>query len=606
MRAESPSQTAAQEQPRRVSRRGKAATSALGAPLAAQPAAGLPPTALMTLQGSIGNAAVSQLVSESRHQRGQGGGYDGQTSAAPVQRAAAHHGADFSDVRLRTDPDVTASAAETSARAYSSGDHVVTGDDGTGRNALPRELTHVIQQRQVLREGVGGSGLSGRIEADRTSSPTRPAHVVGPLRGPDRTVVVQRALHPKEHNDKVGLHRYVREAEKEGGRNKDAQAPDGLYQHIGDNKFVQANENGIPISNEYYYFAQSSGTLHAWIPRNAPDSSKKEAWTSKGSVGGAGGALGRASLDEFPMGWQPRRPEDAALAGELATALGIPHELSSASAQGWHLVPTLNESPLEIFIQAPSEKQAEDWRSRNLDTLFEERVPDKVWEELKEIYPREKLSDIHAPASWPTPRSTRPTNSDFDKQSATKSITGKENKDPSRIGNQLEWCHLIGDADGGTNKKENLAAGTEAANTEQLILEQAQRKYRNFCAENQLIIEIQGRVLQPNLPTAEKYPEMENFPHHEEWAAWIRYTIWVYRSQTSRDAPVIDHIFDANRTEISKNIVRVMTEQAHQLIDAKIVSLNLTPPARKSSTLDVVMEHLNPGGDSEDVEMQDV
>jgi hypothetical protein len=59
----------------------------------------------------------------------------------------ARFGADFSDVRVHTGEAARASAAELSARAYTSGSHVVFGDGGVDKHTLAHELTRVIQQR---------------------------------------------------------------------------------------------------------------------------------------------------------------------------------------------------------------------------------------------------------------------------------------------------------------------------------------------------------------------------------------------------------------------------------------------------------------------------
>lgn len=600
----------------------------------------IPP--LLALEGSAGNAAVVQMLrkvghpwAQERHRHNAGRGHEQplQRSTVPdILRSPGHPldddtrmemearlGADFSDVRLHTDTTAQASAAEVGARAYTSGNHIVIGDGGADKHARAHELTHVIQQRKgpisgtdngsglsvsdpsdrfereaeanatrVMRGGVGGAGPSGCTEAGGASASVQRARDTSPPSGQDRTTVVQRTLHPSEHNKNVGLHRYVREEEEEGRRAAHGdQAQGGLYQHIGDNHFVQVQENGGKLQNmpgEHYYFA-SSGTMRTWNPRIEQDTTKKVTWAPRKSTGGAGGALGRASTDEFMIGWRPSTSENEGPAERLAAALQIPNDLRSESDHGWYLVPTLKESPLEIFIRTSSKEQADNWRSGDLDAMFGPGAVDEIWGRIEGHYQRGKASGIQEPASWLNPRSTRPVGTDFDNQSATKSIVGKENNDPSRIGKSYEWCHLIGDADGGTNKEANLVAGTEAANTEQLILEQAQRKYREFCANNRLTLEIQGQARLANMPTGANFPEMENYSHHEQFTAWIRYTIWIYRSGTKRDAPVIDHIFDANRQEISKNMVQVMTAQAYQVIDEKIISLDIKPPERKVPNL---------------------
>ncbi len=73
----------------------------------------------------------------------------GQPLAGPLkEEMQVRLGADFSDVRVHTDGDARASAAEVGARAYTCGSHIVIGDGGTDKHTLAHELTHVFQQRQ--------------------------------------------------------------------------------------------------------------------------------------------------------------------------------------------------------------------------------------------------------------------------------------------------------------------------------------------------------------------------------------------------------------------------------------------------------------------------
>ncbi|WP_405678165.1 MULTISPECIES: eCIS core domain-containing protein [unclassified Streptomyces] len=146
----------------------------------AAPAAAL--SALPALQRSVGNAAVTRMLAAG-HGAGPGRG------DAPVQRATAHQvlrspgrpldaplreemenrlGADFSDVRVHSDPLAQRSAAEIGARAYTSGSHVVVTDGGKDKHTLAHELTHVIQQRQGPVAGTDtGHGLRVSDPGDR-------------------------------------------------------------------------------------------------------------------------------------------------------------------------------------------------------------------------------------------------------------------------------------------------------------------------------------------------------------------------------------------------------------------------------------------------------
>ncbi|MFF4445951.1 DUF4157 domain-containing protein [Streptomyces sp. NPDC001502] len=137
---------------------------------------------LSALQRSVGNAAVARMLAAG-HSAGPG------HEDAPVQRATAHQvlrspgrpldaplreemenrlGADFSDVRVHSDPLAQRSAAEIGARAYTSGSHVVVTDGGKDKHTLAHELTHVIQQRQGPVAGTDtGHGLRVSDPGDR-------------------------------------------------------------------------------------------------------------------------------------------------------------------------------------------------------------------------------------------------------------------------------------------------------------------------------------------------------------------------------------------------------------------------------------------------------
>jgi hypothetical protein len=159
-----------------------------------QAASRTPLPGLLTLQSSVGNAAVVQMLrqaghpwAQDRHQHSAGCGH--QQAEQPVQRSTvpdvlrspghplddntrtemeARLGADFSDVRLHTDTIAQASAAEVGARAYTSGEHVVIGQGGGDKHTLAHELTHVIQQRQGPVSGAdNGSGVAVSDASDR-------------------------------------------------------------------------------------------------------------------------------------------------------------------------------------------------------------------------------------------------------------------------------------------------------------------------------------------------------------------------------------------------------------------------------------------------------
>ncbi|MFI9562758.1 DUF4157 domain-containing protein [Streptomyces rishiriensis] len=142
-------------------------------PLPAGPAT--PAAALLALQRTAGNAAVSRAVEEQRHE------HDAHCGHGPaVQRSAVHQvlrspgrpldpalrsemegrfgGDDFSAVRVHTDAVAQRSAADIGAKAYTSGSHVVW--DGQDKHTLAHELDHVRQQSRGSVPGTdNGSGL---------------------------------------------------------------------------------------------------------------------------------------------------------------------------------------------------------------------------------------------------------------------------------------------------------------------------------------------------------------------------------------------------------------------------------------------------------------
>jgi Domain of unknown function (DUF4157) len=150
---------------------------------------------LLSLQSSVGNAAVVQMLrrahrSGTQEQHQHDADYLHPQSEPPALRRTAVHdalqtsgkpldeltrsdmearlGADLSDVRIHDDAAAKASATEIGARAYTSGSHVVIGQGGSDKHTLAHELTHVIQQRQGPVTGTdNGTGLKVSDPSDR-------------------------------------------------------------------------------------------------------------------------------------------------------------------------------------------------------------------------------------------------------------------------------------------------------------------------------------------------------------------------------------------------------------------------------------------------------
>ncbi|WP_133259886.1 hypothetical protein [Streptacidiphilus pinicola] len=147
-----------------------------------------------------------------------------------------------------------------------------------------------------------------------------------------------------------------------------------------------------------------------------------------------------------------------------------------------------------------------------------------------------------------------------------------------------EWCHLVGDGDGGPNWFDNLVVGTNAVNTEQLAMETALRDYvRSFSGLGCAIrLNVQA-LLERTEATAEFVPdnERDGYGRYNK-ADWISYAIDIIEApgrrateDDVRDARVLypavhRQIMDANRGVITEseftslhNEVRAKLRAAH-------------------------------------------
>jgi hypothetical protein len=136
----------------------------------------LTPSAVMHLQKTAGNATVSAALEEQQDPSlvkdvvGSGGGspLDKDTRGFMESRL----GADFSDVRVHTDPKAHESARSVQAYAYTVGSDVVfqsgkyEPESDSGKRMLAHELTHVVQQRSGP---VAGTPAPGGIQISHPS-----------------------------------------------------------------------------------------------------------------------------------------------------------------------------------------------------------------------------------------------------------------------------------------------------------------------------------------------------------------------------------------------------------------------------------------------------
>ena len=115
-----------------------------------------------------------------------------------------------------------------------------------------------------------------------------------------------------------------------------------------------------------------------------------------------------------------------------------------------------------------------------------------------------------------------------------------------------EWCHLIGDGDGGPDALENLVIGTNAVNTEQLAMELALRDYRFQLAALSCAIQLTVKVITRDAPV----PVVRGYGHGRgNVADWISYDIAVVNSQDKNDTrriPAHRQIMDGTRGTITR------------------------------------------------------
>lgn len=139
------------------------------------------PPSLRALQRSVGNATVARMLTQ-RDEEADGPSVQRRAGVHDVLRSSGRPlepgvraemegrfgGADFGDVRVHNDAVAQRSAAEIGARAYTSGRHIVIGENGGDKHTLAHELTHVVQQRSGPVAGTDtGQGLRLSDPSDR-------------------------------------------------------------------------------------------------------------------------------------------------------------------------------------------------------------------------------------------------------------------------------------------------------------------------------------------------------------------------------------------------------------------------------------------------------
>jgi hypothetical protein len=136
---------------------------------------------LLRLQRFAGNSAVAQRVADDRAAVEYATASGGSSLPGDVRaQMESTIGADFSSVKVHTDP---ASTAQLGAHAYTTGEHIVFApgqydtSSPSGRGTLAHELTHVVQQRAGSVDGTDtGGGVKVSDPGDRFE---REAYAVG-------------------------------------------------------------------------------------------------------------------------------------------------------------------------------------------------------------------------------------------------------------------------------------------------------------------------------------------------------------------------------------------------------------------------------------------
>lgn len=509
------------------------------------------PQALLHLQRTVGNAAVAHLVEERRqpHSCGDDCGHD-----RPVQRSAlpgvlrspgrplddgtradmeARFGADFSDVRLHTDPAARASAAEVGARAYTSGNHVVIGDGGADRHTLAHELTHVVQQRSGpvagtdRGDGVRVSDPGDRFEREAEANATR-VLASDPTTHPGRPPAEQ-AGHAVRPGAAVQRVVHGTAAQQEAQRN---QLDDLVAMWVPDEAF---DEDGNPIgpSRSAAYVARRAGhgvdavrveRNFVLPPRMTTRSGHRlvEDWVIEYQTsfftyriqaindrqrqrslvmidlngpfefvrvpkGSRGRSMGRPY--RFGDYWDvnpdflrhlPGDPDESLRV--LIEGRGLEEENRVTEADRGSLVqlPSDEYEPFLFYtrdITDPSFTHRDGTRKDDRRFLLPAHFDSLAEQARPAGRTRAQVGVSQPPVAGrqDAGRNPAPAMGNFQAHHLMPE-SGRPRTD-ERLASH-EWCHLIGDNDGGPTAFHNLVIGTNAVNTEQLAMESALRDFR--------------------------------------------------------------------------------------------------------------------------------
>ncbi|MFF4586528.1 DUF4157 domain-containing protein [Streptomyces sp. NPDC001388] len=587
------------------------------APAPASPLHGL--TALQSTAGNAAVVQMLRQAARPRaqpeeHQHGAGCGHEETGQAAPsVQRSAVHDvlrspgrpmddatrtdmearlGADFSDVRLHTDAAARASAAEVGARAYTSGSHVVIGDGGADKHTLAHELTHVIQQRQGPVAGTdNGSGLkvsdpSDRYEREAEANATRVMSAAPVQRSSDgapepprvsRGGVIQRTLtrpaDAQTQNDQVDQLEFLTgfwvpaETFGENGELPPEPTHARLQQTNADDVDLlrvqsaftlprrAAGRRGGALHTQWTAQYQSSFFLYTIELINDPDGHASQILIdtdapfriTRRTLRGSGGRSGGRTY-AFGDRWGVN-PHAGITPDEAVQRFGLDADsfvdAAQAGAQNLTLLPFEATQPVVHYVPAG-------------------RHDPKFLNNNRRFLSGPGFDALGQDTRTASGVSTRPQVDRRDGQRGTAAAMGNtqahEWMGPGNGGGvgqlaKYEWCHLIGDGDGGPSDFRNLVIGTNAVNTEQLAMETGLRELipQVRARGYDIRLDVVASVVQA--PMEQVHPPATRGLPDRLQADWISYAISLVPvgNINGPQTPVHRQIMDATRGTITES-----------------------------------------------------
>ncbi|MFI9275603.1 DUF4157 domain-containing protein [Kitasatospora sp. NPDC052896] len=529
-------------------------------------------------------------------------------------------GADFSDVRIHDDSAARASAAEVGARAYTSGSHVVIGDGGGDKHTLAHELTHVIQQRQGPVAGTdNGGGLkvsdpSDRFEREAEANATRAMSAAPVQRSTDEAGgrphtpeagVVQRmptvpaavAGTQAQQQDQLDyLVAFYVPAETFSQDGDAPPAPQHAYlsPQAGDDVEVlrvqsafqlprAAGRRGEVLQTSWPARYQSSFFAYEIELINDPTGQTSQTLidpgfgfrvtnrVARGSGGRSGGrtyAFGdRWGLNPGAQGWNGVPPAQQLATAEQDFGLDPDGYMTAQDAQqgGFTPLPLDPDQPFVFFVHPG-------------------RHDPKFLDNNRRFMNAAGFDNLGQLTREATGLSQRPQVDRRDGQRGTATAMANTQAhqwmgqgNGGAVGQlaKYEWCHLIGDGDGGPSIPANLVIGTNAVNTEQLAMEIGLREEIPLVQGRNHDIRLRVTAAVERAPEEPANPPARLGLPDQLQADWISYEIsLVPRGQVNGpQTPVHRQIMDAKRGTITESEFVALRATVKQRIRATVAQL---------------------------------